>query len=106
MMGDKQTGGTVTETVGALLDGVRIYKDIGVTDDGRSHHYDPDAHEIVVCVGDSRGVGMDDGDIQRRIPVPEGSEGAWDYVQFVREEVDGVAWTEVDVPEQPPEADQ
>jgi hypothetical protein len=93
-----------TDAIEQLFDDLSVYRDIGLDSEGRSHFYDADADQIVVCEGDQRGRGISDDDIDQRINVPAGSTGAWDYIQFVREEVDGVEWAETDVPEVAPDA--
>jgi len=95
----------VTQTVEAMFDGMVVLKDIGVDTEGRSHHYDPAAHEIVVFDGDARGDTSGHEEI-RRVEVSENSTGAWDYIEFVEDEVDGLEWAETDAPRQPPEADR
>jgi len=93
-----------TDAIESLFDNLSVYRDIGLDTEGRSHFYDRDAGQIVVCEGDQRGRGISDDDITQRIDIPPGSTGAWDYIQFVRDEVDGVAWAETDAPEEAPDA--
>lgn len=92
-----------TNVATELAASVKLYHDIGLDTHGRSHHYSPKDHEIVVCNSDQRGVGITDDDIEQRITPGDDTTGVWDYIQFVRDEVDDVEWTEVDAPEQPPE---
>ena len=94
----------VAGAIDRLLKDMTVYKYIGLDSKGRSHHYDPDAHEIVVCSTDRRGRGISDDDIERRIEPSPNSTGAWDYIQFVREEVEGLEWAETDAPETEPGA--
>jgi hypothetical protein len=90
--------------VEALLDSFTVYHAIGITDDGRSHHYDPDAHQVVVCKDDQyhASAGISSEDIDKRVDIPEHSTGAWDYIAYVRDETE-LSWDETFVDEQPPE---
>jgi len=92
-----------TDAIESLVETITVYRDIGLDSEGRSHFFDPEAMQIIVCEGDQRGHGVAEDDISERIDIPPGSTGAWDYIQFVREEVDGVAWAETDVPEVAPD---
>lgn len=87
----------------SMFSNLRVYREIGLDSDGRSHFYDPQAHEIVICEGDRRGVGIRDDDVLKRLSVPGDSTGAWDYVRFVREETDA-EWADLNVPEEDPYA--
>ena len=89
--------------IDALADSLTVYHDIGLDTEGRSHHYDSDAGEIVVCDSDRRGEGIrGERDIEQRITPPEWSTGSWDYIAYVRDNVDGVSWVETDAPEEAP----
>lgn len=90
--------------VAKQLADLTVYYAIGLDSKGRSHHYDADAGQIVVCSSDRRGKGIrGSDDIEQRIDPPEWSTGAWDYIAFVRNEVEDVSWVETDAPEQAPE---
>jgi len=95
------TNENADSVIGQLADSIKLYHNIGLDSEGRSHHYDPAANEIVVCTSDRRGLGVrGDDDIQERITPPEASTGVWDYIQFVEDEVEGVEWVETDAPEE------
>lgn len=96
------TSNEAVETMGELLSDLTIYKRIGTTEDGRTHHYDRKAHQVVVCSADRTTPGISEDDIEQRIDVPENSTGAWDYIEFVSEQT-GHEWAETDVPEEPPQ---
>lgn len=96
-MADAQT------TIEALFEGVTILHDIGLDDRGRSHHYNPDTHQVVVGDDDYRRGG--DLTVVERIDIPEGSTGVWDYFEFVAEETD-IEFVETDAPTTPPEGDR
>ena len=92
-----------TKAINEMVSNLKIYHKIGTDTEGRTHHYCPKTHEIVVCRADRDGAGIRDEDIETTITPPEGSTGAWDYIQFVRDEVDGLDWTETNMPETEPE---
>lgn len=92
-----------TNAVEAMLQGVSILHDIGLDSEGRSHHYDPKNHEIVVCTDDKRGIAFNNDDEEQRIEPSPHTTGVWDYIQFVRDEVDDLEWQEIDAPEEPPQ---
>jgi len=93
-----------TDAIESLVETITVYRDIGLDSEGRSHFFDADEMQIIVCEGDQRGRGVSNDDIVERIDIPPGSTGAWDYIQFVRSEVDGVEWVETNVPEVAPDA--
>jgi hypothetical protein len=93
----------VQNTIEALFEGVTVLHDIGLDDRGRSHHYNPDSHQVVVGDDDYRRGG--DLAVVERIDIPEGSDGVWDYFAFVREETD-IEFVEKDAPTAPPEGDR
>lgn len=88
----------VADAARELFDGVTLYKDVGLDSEGRSHHYDEKSGEVVVCKTDRRGLGMYDDDIARRMS-GSGDRDIQDYVRFVRDEVEGLEWAELDVSE-------
>lgn len=91
------------DTVRKMFEGGIILRNIGVDTEGRSHHYKPETHTIIVCSEDRRGQGVRDEHIEMRLTPPEWSTGTWDYIDFVREQVDGLDWEQTDAPEEPPE---
>jgi len=93
------TSNQAVDSMGELLADLTIYKRIGTTEDGRTHHYDCNAHQVVVCSADRSTPGISDEDIEQRMDVPENSTGAWDYIKFVSEDTDH-EWAETDVPEE------
>lgn len=95
------TSNPTRDGLSKLFEGFTVYKNIGLDNQNRSHLYDPNEHEIVVCEGDVRGESVTDDDILQTIPA--NGKGAWAYVSFVRDEVDDTEWVDLDVPAEPPE---
>jgi len=94
---------TSDSVIGGFADSISVLHDIGLDSKGRSHHYDPAAHEIIVYCEDKRGRMARASDVVERIEPSPNSTGSWDYIQFVREEVDGLSWAETNAPEEAPD---
>jgi len=97
------TSNQAVDAVEDMFSGGIVLRNIGVDSEGRAHFYKPGTHTIIVTSSDRRGKGVRDEDIEQRITPPENSTGTWDYIAFVRDEVDGLEWDEIDAPEEPPE---